>query len=108
YWQMVLIDGRAAFDGAWLERVPVDAVARLGARKVIACTTDPQGRLLRGAVRPTVVPEPGADYRVLHPVAPLALGAFDFDGGRCLEAVEIGRASAADFSARHRAWLSSG
>ena len=105
YWQMVPLDGRATFDGAWLERVPVDDVEQLGARKVIACATDTEGRLLKGAIRPTEVPRPKADYRVLHPIVPIALGAWDFNPDRCFDAVEIGRRSAAAFVERHRSWL---
>jgi predicted acylesterase/phospholipase RssA len=106
YWQMVPIDGRPAFDGAWLGRVPVDDVQMLGARKVIACTSNLEGRLLRGAIRTRDVPTPAADFRVLHPVQPLALGPFDFDRHRTVDAFSIGRASAEAFAARHRAWLS--
>jgi predicted acylesterase/phospholipase RssA len=105
YWQMVPLDGYATFDGAWLERVPVDDVEQLGAGKVIACATDIGGRLLKGAIRPTEVPRPKADHRVLHPIAPIALGAWDFNPDRCLDALEIGRRSAAAFAERHRAWL---
>jgi predicted acylesterase/phospholipase RssA len=105
YWQMVPLDGRATFDGAWLARVPVDDAATLGARKVIACSSNLDGRLLRGAIRPTDVPPPAVDFRVLFPIEPLALGAFDFNEDRTLEALAIGRASAAAFVQRHRHWL---
>jgi NTE family protein len=107
YWQMVPLDGRPTFDGAWLERVPVDAAAALGARKVIACTSNLEGRLLKGALRPIDAETPTADFRVLHPIEPLALGAFDFDLARSADALAIGRASAAAFVDRHRAWLTS-
>ena len=105
YWQMVPLEGRATFDGAWLARVPVDDAATFGARKVIACSSNLDGRLLRGAIRPTDVPPPSADFRVLFPIEPLALGAFDFNKARSLEALAIGRASAAAFVERHRNWL---
>ena len=105
YWQMVPLDGRPTFDGAWLGRVPVDDVEALGARKVIACSSDLEGRLLKGAIRPTEVASPKADYRVLYPTEPLALGSFDFDRTRFLEAFAIGRASAAVFVQRHGTWL---
>jgi predicted acylesterase/phospholipase RssA len=105
YWRMVPLEGRPTFDGAWLARVPVDDVAALGARKVIACSSNIDGRLLRGAIRPTDVPRPSADFRVLFPIEPLALGAFDFNEARSLEALAIGRASAAAFVDRHRDWL---
>ena len=104
YWQMVPVEGCPTFDGAWLERVPVDDVERLGAGKVIACSSNEEGRLLKGALR-TVESSPKADYRVLSPIEPLALGAYDFDVARSLEAFAIGRASAAAFAERNREWL---
>jgi predicted acylesterase/phospholipase RssA len=107
YWQMVPLDGRATFDGAWLERVPVDDVGTLGAGKVIACTSNLEGRLLRKAIRPIDAVPPTAEFRVLHPIEPLALGAFDFDIERSAQALAIGRASAAAFVDRHRGWLTS-
>ncbi|MGH9139827.1 MAG: patatin-like phospholipase family protein [Vicinamibacterales bacterium] len=107
YWQMVPLDGRPTFDGAWLARVPVDDVTVLGARKVIACSSNEEGRLLRGAVRVSDVATPAADHRVLYPIEPVALGAFDFDPGRSAQALAIGRGSAAAFVDRHRDWLTS-
>lgn len=105
YWQMVPLDGRPTFDGAWLGRVPVDDVETLGARKVIACSSNLEGRLLKGAIRTTDVASPTADYRVLNPTEPLTLGPFDFHRGRSIEAFEIGRASAEAFVEHHRTWL---
>jgi predicted acylesterase/phospholipase RssA len=107
YWQMVPLDGRPTFDGAWLTRVPVDDVETLGAGKVIACSSNIDGRLLRGAIRPIDAATPRADYRVLYPIEPLALGAFDFNIERSVQALAIGRASAAAFVDRHRDWLMS-
>ena len=105
YWQMVPLEGRPAFDGAWLQRVPVDDAATLGARKVIACTSNIDGRLLRGALRPVDVEKPASDFRVLSPIEPLALGPWDFNLERSVQALTIGRASAAAFVDRHREWL---
>ena len=105
YWQMVALEGRPAFDGAWLQRVPVDDAATLGARKVIACTSNIDGRLLRGALRPVDVEKPASDFRVLSPIEPLALGPWDFNLERSVQALTIGRASAAAFVDRHREWL---
>ena len=106
YSRMVPIDRRLTFDGAWLARVPIDAVAPLGPRKVIACVSDDRGRLLRGALwpRPMAVPA-GIDCRVLSPVAPLPIGAFDFDRVATLETFAIGRESARLFVGRNRDWL---
>jgi len=108
YWQMVPLEGRPAFDGAWLERVPVDDAAALGAGKVIACTSNIDGRLLRGALRPVDVAKPASDFRVLSPIEPLSLGAWDFNLERSVQALAIGRASAAAFVDRHREWLRDG
>jgi len=106
YSRPVPIDGRLTFDGAWLGRVPVLEAAALGARRVIACVSDDEGRLLRGAFRVTgMILPPDLDYRVLSPIAPLPIGAWDFDRGATLETFAIGRASAEAFAARHREWL---
>jgi predicted acylesterase/phospholipase RssA len=106
YSRMVPIERRLTFDGAWLCRVPIDAAAALGARRVIACVSDDEGRLLRGALWTKTVEAPeGIDYRVLSPVAPLPIGAFDFDRGATLETFAIGAESARQFVDRHREWL---
>lgn len=106
YSQMVPIDGRLTFDGAWLGRVPIHEAHQLGARKVVACVGDDEGRLLRGAVRavPFEIPV-GVDYRVLSPITPLPVRTFDFDRGATLESFEIGAASAEAFCGRERSWL---
>jgi len=107
YSRMVPIDRRLTFDGAWLNRVPIDAVAALGPRNVIACVSDDFGRLLRGALWTTTVAVPAdVDCRVLSPVAPLPIGAFDFDRGATLETFAIGRDSARLFAQTNREWLS--
>ena len=106
YSRLVPIEGRVTFDGAWLGRVPVVEAAALGARRVIACVSDDAGRLLRGAFRTTAMTLPSdLDYRVLSPVAPLPIRAFDFDRGATLETFAIGRASAEAFTARNLEWL---
>jgi predicted acylesterase/phospholipase RssA len=106
YSRMVCIDRRPTFDGAWLGRVPVDAVAQLGCRRVIACVSDDAGRLLSGAVwcRPMTLPL-GVDCRVLAPLAPLPVGTFDFDRVATLETFAIGRESARVFARTNLAWL---
>ena len=106
YSRMVPIDGRLTFDGAWLNRVPIDAVAALGPRHVIACVSDDFGRLLRGALWTRTVAVPaGIDCRVLSPVTPLPIGSFDFDRVATLETFAIGRESARLFADRNREWL---
>jgi predicted acylesterase/phospholipase RssA len=106
YSQMVPIDRRLTFDGAWLQRVPVREAADIGARRVIACVSDMDGRLLRGAWQAgsAAVP-PGVDYRVLSPVAPIPVRTFDFDRSATLESFEIGARSAEAFAVRHGEWL---
>jgi predicted acylesterase/phospholipase RssA len=106
YSRMVPIDRRLTFDGAWLQRVPVAEVRALGAMRVIACVSDDEGRMLRGAWRAVPVETPrGIDYRVLSPVVRLPVRTFDFDRGATVESFEIGARSAELFAARHREWL---
>ena len=106
YSHMVCIDRRPTFDGAWLGRVPVDALAQLGCRRVIACVSDEGGRLLRGAVWTRhMIPPPGLDCRVLFPFAPLPLRTFDFDRVATLETFAIGRESASLFARKNGPWL---
>jgi predicted acylesterase/phospholipase RssA len=109
YSRMVPIDRRLTFDGAWLQRVPVRDAAAAGATRVIACVSDPAGRLLRGAWRPLPAEIPReVDYRVLSPVAPVPVGTFDFDRGATLESIAIGARSADAFVAGNREWLGVG
>ena len=106
YSRMVPIDRRLTVDGAWLGRVPIRELAQLGSPRVIACVSDAEGRLLRGAfwTKPMAVPQ-AVDCRVLAPIAPLPIGAFDFDRAATLETFAIGRASAEVFADRNRDWL---
>jgi predicted acylesterase/phospholipase RssA len=106
YSRMVPIDRRLTVDGAWLGRVPIRELAELGPPRVVACVSDDAGRLLRGAVWPTSMAVPQeVDCRVLAPITPLPIGAFDFDRAATLETFDIGRASAEVFVAKHREWL---
>ena len=103
---MVPIDRRLTFDGAWLGRVPIRELAQLGSPRVIACVSDDAGRLLRGVfwTKSMAVPQE-VEYRVLAPIAPLPIGAFDFDRAATLETFAIGRASAEVFADKHGEWL---
>ena len=106
YSRMVPIDRRLTVDGAWLGRVPIQELAQLGSPRVVACVSDDAGRLLRGAFWTTSMAVPQeVDYRVLAPIAPLPIGAFDFDPAATLETFAIGRASAEVFADRNREWL---
>jgi predicted acylesterase/phospholipase RssA len=107
YSRMIPIDRRLTFDGAWLGRVPVEEAHALGAARVIACVSDDRGRLLRGALWASpVAPPAGADFRVLFPVEPLPVRAFDFDRAATLESFEIGARSAEAFARRCGEWMS--
>lgn len=109
YSRMVPIDRRLTVDGAWLGRVPIRELADLGVPRVVACVSDDEGRLLRGAFWTSSIAVPrGVDYRVLAPVAPLPIGAFDFDRSATLETFDIGRASAEVFVRKNREWLLAG
>ena len=106
YSRMVPIGRRLTFDGAWLQRVPVREAADVGASRVVACVTDEDGRLLRGAWRAVPAETPrGVDYRVLSPIAPIPVRTFDFDRQATIDSFEIGARSADAFVARHREWL---
>jgi predicted acylesterase/phospholipase RssA len=106
YSRHVPIDRRLTVDGAWLGRVPVVEASQLGMDRVIACVGDDEGRLLRGALRPRPMAIPASvNYRVLAPVEPLPLGAFDFDGDRTRQTMAIGRTSAEAFVSANREWL---
>jgi predicted acylesterase/phospholipase RssA len=106
YSRMVPIDRRLTVDGAWLGRVPIRELAQLGTPRVVACVSDVAGRLLRGAFwTMSIAVPPEVDCRVLAPIAPLPVGAFDFDRTATLETFAIGRASAEVFADRNREWL---
>lgn len=105
YWRMFSIDGRPTFDGAILARVPILETRQLGPEKVVACVTNPEGRLYRGVIRLKDVPTPPVDFRVLAPIEPLPLGTFDFDTEGVARCLEIGRQSAARFVDREGGWL---
>jgi predicted acylesterase/phospholipase RssA len=109
YSRMVPIDRRLTVDGAWLGRAPIREAAQLGSLKVIACVSDSAARLLRGALwtRAMAVPD-DVDCRVLAPIAPVPVGAFDFDRAATLETFAIGRASAEVFADKNREWLCQG
>jgi len=105
YSRMFPIDQRPTFDGAWFARVPIDEMQALGVSRVIACVGDDRGRLLRGVLGRKPMPAPQADYRVLSPVAPLPIGAFDFDPDGTLASFQIGRRSAETFVSLHERWI---
>ncbi len=106
YSRMVPIGRRLTFDGAWLQRVPVREAAEVGASRVIACVSDEDGRLLRGAWRAVPADTPrDVDYRVLSPIAPVPVRTFDFDRAATMESIDIGARSAEAFVARNGDWL---
>ncbi|MCO4745381.1 MAG: patatin-like phospholipase family protein [Proteobacteria bacterium] len=106
YSRMVPIGRRLTFDGAWKVRTPVQAVGDLGADRVIAVVSNPEGRLRRGGLRSQgPLARPTVDHRILAPLRPLPLAGFDFDRPRVIEAMAIGRDSAAAFARAHESWL---
>lgn len=102
YSRPVVVQRRLAVDGAWFDRVPIDAVP-VGRR--VAVVSDPAGRRLAGFPRTRRLDWP-SDVRVLAPNAPLPLSGFDFDGPGTHAAVAIGEASAERFLRRNDRWLS--
>lgn len=104
YSRIPRLDGRPAVDGAWHQRVPIDTLQPLGATRMLAVTSDPQGRLIGGALRRVELPWP-ANTRVIWPDAPLPIGIFDFDRARTLACIELGRRSGERFARLNDAWL---
>ncbi len=102
YHRVIRIDGRAAFDGAWLLRTPVDAAAP--GQPVLAIVSNPEGHLKTGFFRPaTRAWPPGC--RVLHPDRPLPVGSYDTDLERMRSTIAEGRRAAATFARREERWL---
>jgi NTE family protein len=102
YHRIVRIDGRVAFDGAWLLRTPVDS-AEAGV-PVLAVVSNPEGVLKTGYFRPAVRPWPSS-CRVLHPDRPLPVGAYDTDRERMRATIAEGRRAAARFARAEERWL---
>jgi NTE family protein len=107
YARFVRVGGRLAMDGAWQVRTPIDEARALGATRVIACVSDPAGRLIEGFPFERVRPTPPW-VRVLHPAQPLALAGFDFDQRRTQDAFASGRRGAEVFFEAQREWLEAG
>lgn len=104
YARMVPIDGRLTVDGAWLLRTPVDLVPMPPSSRLVACVANPAGHLAGGFFRPKAFPVP-ANCRVLAPLAPLPVSAFDLGRARQRAAIDIGRDSAALFIDKNLSWL---
>mgnify|MGYP001817519303 FL=1 len=102
YHRIIRIDGRAAFDGAWLLRTPVDAVNP--GEPLLAIVSSPQGILKTGYFRPGSRPWP-ANCRVVHPDRPLPVGPYDTDRARMRATIAEGRLAAARFARTHERWL---
>ena len=104
YSRPVVLGGRLMVDGAWHQRVPVDALPGLGATHLLALTTNPDGRLIGGLLRQRALPWP-AGVLVLAPTEPLAIRGFDFDLTKNEAAIRSGRRSAEVFARRNERWL---
>ncbi len=102
YHRVIRIDGRPAFDGAWLLRTPVDAADN--GQPVLAVVSNPEGHLKAGFFRPATRAWP-AGCRVLHPNRPLPVGPYDTDLERMRSTIAEGRRSAAAFARREERWL---
>lgn len=104
YSTTVRVQGRIAFDGAWLLRTPVDAAFSLGATRVLAVLGHARGRLKAGYPFGTDVPVP-AHTRLLYPTSDLDLGGYDTDGGRVRAAIANGRETLMRFVDSNREWM---
>jgi predicted acylesterase/phospholipase RssA len=102
YHRVIRIDGRPAFDGAWLLRTPVDAASP--GDPVLAIVSNPHGLLKTGYFRPGTRPWP-ANCRVIHPDRPLPVGAYDTDPARMRATIAEGRRAAAVFARSEARWL---
>jgi NTE family protein len=105
YSRMVPVDRRPTFDGAWLQRVPVDEVLALGVSRAIAVVTEPEVGLRTGWPRVRNRPLP-AGVKLIAPEAPLALRGFDFDRQRTEACFAAGQEAASRFVEKHHDWLS--
>lgn len=104
YSTTVRVQGRVAFDGAWLLRTPVDAAFTLGASRVLAVLGHARGSLKSGYPFGKDVPVP-AHTRLLYPASDLDLGGYDTDGGRVRSAIANGRETLLRFVDSNRDWM---
>lgn len=107
YSRVIRIGGRAAFDGAWQFRIPLQDAIALGASRIIAVCGHPRKTLAAGFPFVRHLPLPD-DCRVIQPRAPLPLGPYDTDAGRIRDAIRRGRKAAEEFVSEERLWLDQG
>jgi predicted acylesterase/phospholipase RssA len=107
YSRIIRIDGRAAFDGAWQFRIPLQDAKALGARRIIAVCGHPRQTLAAGFPFVRHLPLPG-NCRLIQPRAPLPLGPYDTNIDRIRDAIRRGRESAEVFVREERKWLDQG
>jgi predicted acylesterase/phospholipase RssA len=107
YSRLIRIGGRAAFDGAWQLRIPVQDAKALGARRIIAVCGHPRSTLAAGFpfVRHLPIPD---DCRVIQPRTDLPLGPYDTSIDRIRDAIRRGREAADVFVRVERKWLDQG
>lgn len=97
YSRPVFVGRRPAVDGAWVARVPIDALP-IGSR--VAVVGDELGRLRAGLIRERPVLRPD-DVEVIHPTGPLRAQGFVFDPVAAREAIDHGREVGAAWVIQH-------
>lgn len=103
YVRRVFVDGRLALDGAWLIRTPVEEALALAPGPCLALVANPEGSLYADYPFARRVEAP-ARVRILGPLGPMALGPFDTDRQRIVEAMDAGRQAAEAFALENPDW----
>jgi predicted acylesterase/phospholipase RssA len=103
YVRRVFVDGRLAVDGAWKVRTPVEEALELGPGPCLAIVANPERALYLDFPFSRTRPVP-ARCHILGPARGLALGPFDTDRGRIIEAMDVGRAAAEAFARSRPDW----
>lgn len=100
YHRPTFLDGRPTVDGAWRQRVPVDAVGALGADRVLAVITKPDGRL-RAGLRGRRDARPTTPHWIVAPDEDLPIRAWDLDRTRADASIGAGIAAAEHLARTH-------
>lgn len=97
YIRRVFVDGRLALDGAWLVRTPVEEALALAPGPCLAIVANTEQALYADYpfARRVDVPE---RCRLLGPRRSMALGPFDTDRERIVDAIDAGREAAEAFA----------
>jgi len=97
YIRRVFVEGRLALDGAWLIRTPVEEALGLAPGPCLAIVANPEQALYADYPFARRVEVPDL-CRLLGPRRPMALGPFDTDRDRIVDAIEAGREAAEAFT----------